>query len=219
MKNMISLTCPQCNATVSVEEDREMLFCSYCGHKILLNDENKHTFHYVDEADIKRAETEQLIQLKEMELEEKNQKSKKIAAIVCFVVAAVLGVYGLLGIDSMNLSSSFSFMIALIAGSMGFVFLTEKDSKKRVRRTLDDSEVQISSSMRYYQDKHYQIIEGMYKSAGFTNISVIPLHDLGLLEFKKVGLVEKITISDDEFSNGDIFKKTDPVVISYHSRR
>ena len=32
-----------------------MLFCSYCGHKILLNDENKHTIHYIDDAAIKRA--------------------------------------------------------------------------------------------------------------------------------------------------------------------
>ena len=37
MKTLINLNCPQCNAVLSVEEDREMLFCSYCGQKILLN--------------------------------------------------------------------------------------------------------------------------------------------------------------------------------------
>lgn len=36
------LTCPQCDATLSVEENREMLFCSYCGREFLLND-NKNT--------------------------------------------------------------------------------------------------------------------------------------------------------------------------------
>ena len=37
MKTLINLNCPQCNAVLSAEEDREMLFCSYCGQKILLN--------------------------------------------------------------------------------------------------------------------------------------------------------------------------------------
>lgn len=37
---MIKLDCPSCGAELEVGDDRQLLFCQYCGHKILLDDES-----------------------------------------------------------------------------------------------------------------------------------------------------------------------------------
>ena len=57
---LISVKCPDCGKTLSIEENRTQAFCSYCGAKVLLNNENEYIFRQVDEAKIKKAETERL---------------------------------------------------------------------------------------------------------------------------------------------------------------
>lgn len=219
MKTLINLTCPQCNATFSVEEGREMLFCSYCGHKILLNDENKHTIHYIDDAAIKRAETERMIQLKELEMEEKNRANKKVAIIIWAIITTILMALGIIGYSTGELGLIMCFLLAMAVGIWGAVFLFDT-KKKTPPRVVGNDEVLITDKLSYYREKHYETIRGLYKNAGFVNISTIPLHDLKLLEFKKNGLVKEITINgEDDFDEGDVFKKTDPVVIMYHSTR
>ena len=216
MKTLINLTCPQCNATLSVEEGREMLFCSYCGHKILLNDENKHTIHYIDDAAIKRAETERMIQLKELEMEEKKRANKKVAVIIWLVITIVLGVIGICGMPM-------CLMLAMIVGGWGAIGLfafPAANKKKKPARVANEDEVQITHQLRSYYEEHYQTIYGLYKGAGFENITVVPLHDLNLFAIKKSGLVDSISIKGEEdFDEGDIFKKTDSVVIMYHSTK
>lgn len=118
--------------------------------------------------------------------------------IICFTVAMIIGIWGALGL--------FAFPAA--------------NKKKKFTRVANEDEVQITDKLSYYREKHYETIYGLYKNSGFVNISTIPLHDLKLLEFKKNGLVKEITINgEDDFDEGDIFKKTDPVVIMYHSTK
>ena len=77
MKKIIQLKCANCGADLKIEEKREVIYCQYCGTKMLLDDENEHTYRYIDEAEIKRAETEQMVKLKELELKEKRQEEKE----------------------------------------------------------------------------------------------------------------------------------------------
>lgn len=67
MKSVLELKCPRCGADLNVEEDREILYCEYCGAKIILTDENtftiNKTIHTIDDADITRAETERIVQM------------------------------------------------------------------------------------------------------------------------------------------------------------
>lgn len=223
MKTFINLMCPQCNATLSVEEDREMLFCSYCGHKILLSDENKHTIHYIDDADIKRAETERIIQLKELEMEEKKRANKKIAVIIWLVITIVLGVLGIIGMLEYEEGLMMCLMLAMIVGiggALGLFAFPAANKEKKPTKVANEDEVQINDKLSYYREKHYETVCGLYSNAGFVNISTIPMHDLKLLEYKKNGLVKEITINgEDDFDKGDVFKKTDPVVIMYHSSK
>ena len=77
MKKIIQLKCANCGADLKIEEKREVIYCQYCGTKMLLDDENEHTYRYIDEAEIKRAETEQMVKSKELELKEKRQEENK----------------------------------------------------------------------------------------------------------------------------------------------
>ena len=51
---MISVKCPDCGASLDVEEGRRQCFCSYCGAKVMINNENEYIYRTIDEADIKR---------------------------------------------------------------------------------------------------------------------------------------------------------------------
>ena len=69
---LISVKCPDCGQTLSIEENRTQAFCSYCGAKILISNENEYVFRQVEEAGIKKAETDRIIRLREIEIAEKN---------------------------------------------------------------------------------------------------------------------------------------------------
>ena len=73
----ISVKCPECGANLDIEEDRKTVYCSYCGRKILLHNENEHVYRYIDEAEIKQAEA----RLREVALAEKQyaDAEKKLA--------------------------------------------------------------------------------------------------------------------------------------------
>ena len=71
--NLISVKCPECGATLNIEEDRKQAFCTYCGAKVLLQNEHEYVYRHIDEAGIKKAETDQMVQLRIMELEERKR--------------------------------------------------------------------------------------------------------------------------------------------------
>ena len=70
----ISIKCPECGASLEIEEGRKQAFCTYCGAKVLIYDENHHEYTYrtIDEASLLQAN----VRLKELEYEEKKRKSK-----------------------------------------------------------------------------------------------------------------------------------------------
>ena len=63
-----SVKCPECGASLPIEEGREKLFCSYCGVQIIMTNENEHIYRHIDEAKIKQAEVNQAVQLKKLEI-------------------------------------------------------------------------------------------------------------------------------------------------------
>lgn len=78
MINFISVKCPDCSADLSIEEGRNMAFCTYCGAKVLINNENEHIYRHIDEAEIKKAETDHIVQMKKLEMaDDQRQTSKK----------------------------------------------------------------------------------------------------------------------------------------------
>lgn len=80
---LINLKCPECNAQLKVDPSREFIYCEYCGTKILLDKEEKITRN-IDEAEIRKAEAEERIRIKEIESDE---KSSKISLIMMAIIA------------------------------------------------------------------------------------------------------------------------------------
>lgn len=129
MKTKIDLICPRCNATLTADSDREFLFCQYCGYKILLNDENRFTYKHINEdidvAELKKAETEQMIRLKELENESKKEEFKRKIIkkalkpwLIISIAAIVLGGIGYLaGSDDLGLLAGFG-VVSLMWGGL-----------------------------------------------------------------------------------------------------
>ena len=105
MIKMISLKCPECDASLSVDGELKQCFCQYCGTKIMIDDgSTSHTYRTVDEARIKEAEIKESIRLKELELEEKRYTDKKKAksfkvkvSIALAIIGVILMIIGFLG--------------------------------------------------------------------------------------------------------------------------
>lgn len=74
----VPVVCPKCGANLNVEEGRKECFCSYCGTKIVVDNENSkestNTYVRIDEARIREAEAKERIRLKELELMEERQR-------------------------------------------------------------------------------------------------------------------------------------------------
>ena len=82
---LLTLKCPSCGGQLSVEEDRDFIFCQYCGTKIIIDRDNEFTYRHIDEADVKRAETERIVKLKELEFEKENRGNQTVSIIVCLI--------------------------------------------------------------------------------------------------------------------------------------
>lgn len=65
-----SVKCPECGASLPIEEGRDRIFCSYCGTQVIVTNENEHIYRHIDEAGVKQAETDRMVRLRELELEE-----------------------------------------------------------------------------------------------------------------------------------------------------
>lgn len=76
------LKCPECGASLSIKDDnREFVFCEYCGTKVdLIDRRTEHTERIIDEAKIASAEVEV----------EKEKRKTLLVKLIIFV--AVMGI-------------------------------------------------------------------------------------------------------------------------------
>lgn len=125
MAKIISLKCPECGATLDVEEGKKFYFCNYCGSKILIDDGNtNNTNRIVDEARIREAEISRELRLKEMELDNKKRRNTVIVTILKIIVTIplLLAIICMITVLSMMFSdngmSGNESMIALLGGTI-----------------------------------------------------------------------------------------------------
>lgn len=102
---VIPMKCPECGATIEVEEGRQKCFCTYCGTQLYLDDEVKrevheHIHHEINEADIRKAEAYEEIEkqrlekdaeLKKHEMDIRQEKQSDIMSYV-FAIAFCIAV-------------------------------------------------------------------------------------------------------------------------------
>ena len=220
MKTVIELVCPKCLAELSYEKGREEMFCQYCGAKILVNDENTYTYRHVDEAEVRRVENEKDIKMKELELEEVTMNAQQARfdkyTKVWLTLTIVLLALGLFGSVVGSYSFARCWTIGLIVGIWGFVLLKKMSKEEKSRRIG----VEITDGLVDYKNKNYNAVKLLFKQAGFSNIKIVPLNDLGLFSKKKEGMVESVLInSSEKIKKGDIYSLDSKIIIMYHSSK
>ena len=219
-----SCICPACGASLSVEAGRKRMFCSYCGAEILVANENEyvdeHIYRHIDDADIKRAETDQLIRLRKMELLEielkKAQKDKTLKIILCLIL-------GVIGLVCVGVGFTCEIMGLALVGEFAIIGVliiipSMKKDKIDVDLFMGDM-VKVPDIASNFENKNYEIVEGAFVGAGFTNVRSVPLNDLTFGLLTKPGMVASISINGEEInSSGKKFLPNAMVIISYHSR-
>lgn len=226
---LISVKCPDCGQTLSIEENRTQAFCTYCGAKVLISNENEYVFRQVDEADIKKAETERIIRLREMELAEKNSSLRKVLTIIWLILSLILITIAVIlmlspGNDSMpGWAGGFLFLFyasAPIIGGGGYLvfkWLPEKENEKIIEK---QGGIRFPGELAPFSDKKYFPVEDTLRSAGFTNVTCVNLHDLNMFTaLVSSDKIDKITINGKAItSGGKVYMPDVPIVITYHGR-
>ncbi len=227
--NLISVKCPDCGQTLSIEENRTQAFCTYCGAKVLISNENEYVIRQVDEAGIKKAETERLIKLKELELQEQREiqtrKLRRVLTVIWLIISVILLVIIISKIagSSDGFTSGFLMLFyiggPIIGGGAYLIFkwLPEKESEKIVE---NQGGIRFPNGLAPFTDKKYFAIEESLRSAGFTNISCVNLHDLNILSaLVNNDKVNQITINGKQITTGGKLYMPDvSIVITYHGR-
>ena len=233
MKTLIEMKCPSCGAALEVDKDREFFFCQFCGTKLMSNDENQFTIRHIDEAEIKRAETERIIKLREIEisekkkadqladieLAEKKKKKQKLSVIIWTVTAIVLFLIGLIVEIKGPAKSNTGVYILLLSFCIGFLAVSCSKTKDK-RKSLSPNSIIITNAISTGRGKNYEVLSGLMRGAGFSNITCVPLKDLSPSNSKKSGRVESFSIDeyeDNEISAGDLFSPDATIIITYHS--
>lgn len=127
---LISIKCPECDAALQIEKGRKQCFCTYCGSKIMLENDHEYVYRHIDEAKVKEAETDRMIRLKEIEIEEqrrleiKKQKDFKVKLSIALGVIAFLG----LGIGY-TFDSAIGFMVVGFIAVLILAFMWLDDRK------------------------------------------------------------------------------------------
>lgn len=219
---MRKLECPGCGANLTLQDDnREFAFCEFCGAKITLDD-YRSSYHVVDEARLKEAETEQMIRKKQLEWAEKqeveNEKKKRLKIKTTLILGAICVVSILIAVAA---NSEFFFIVGGLVFIAGF-YILESDyfniNKDTSSAIADVGKVRVPGEIAGFINKNYAVIKSELSGAGFTNIKCIPLNDLTTGLLNKPGTVESITIDGIRINGGGkAFPPHADVIITYHS--
>ena len=210
MIRMISVKCPECGAALDFEEERQTAFCSYCGTKIILHNENEYIIRNFDEAEIRQAENDRICKMKELELEEKEESHRRMMTFVLisvFIAAMIVCLIMIMKNDPMGI------LLLIFIITFGFIGLVEYQKGKNRGKP---GYAMVPDKLINYSSMHYTAVEASLRAGGFTNIKTINLGDLRLGLFKKNGSVESVMINDENITRGGWYPQGDLIVISYH---
>lgn len=226
---LTTVKCPDCGASLPIEEGREKIFCSFCGAQVQITNENEHIYRHIDEAEVKQAETDRLIRLKELEIEESRRKQgdslknllTKIWIGSIFVVAIIcLAVW--ISDDELGGLAAFNCLFYIggpvVGGGAYLIFkvIPDRESEKMVR---ESGGIKFPKYLEPFDEKNYEEIENALTRVGFSNITCINLHDVTLGILQKPGIIEDIKIDNEIITEGGkYYMPNTPITITYHGR-
>lgn len=248
MINLIKLQCPNCSANLEVKDDAKQCFCTYCGTKILLSNENEHTYRIIDEARIKEAELNHQLELRRMEKEsglaEASLEEKKLERDIA--LAQAYGEQAYREHEKMLKKSRFFVVLlykvlAIVGGIIGgtlvgfmlnqppviflgliaglvIAFKVIPEREKKIVMT-DLGYARFPKNLLKNGEVSPTSVSYELEQAGFTNIVSENLHDIrNGLFHKQNDYVDKVLVNGKSPSGGKLYPCDAPVVIIYHGQ-
>lgn len=125
--------CPACGAELNLETDKDYFYCPHCGSKVLRNEERivvEHVIRTVDEAKVKKEETERA--KVEAKAEAKRKEMERQAEALKFFPIFIVSMVAILAMTVVPIYKlSPLIIIALIAILGLLVYKNFKDSNKK----------------------------------------------------------------------------------------
>lgn len=100
---LVPMTCPNCKATIEIDTTKDFCFCTYCGTKILVNDDSTrtvninakidHRYTERNETEIERIKSNERADIRKFKAKENDNKSSLIIFIVMAALVVIGGVY------------------------------------------------------------------------------------------------------------------------------
>lgn len=219
MIRFISVKCPECGAALQFEEGRKTAFCSYCGAKILLHNENEHIYRNINEAEIRQAENDRAYMMKAFEIEEKADKHHRLLTIVWLICTILLFAVGVTMISlGPKDSDDPGYMLILIGmgiGLWGWLML-DNGNNKRSKNRYRPGYSMVPDLAVNYENMHFTAVRDALRAGGFKNIKTINIGDLRLGILKKNGSVDSVTIDGEPVSSDEWYRQDALIIISYH---
>ena len=124
---LIKLTCPDCGATMEISQDRKVYFCTYCGAKILVDNESKTIKHIIiDESKNSEIELEKLKYLNE--IEKRKERSKLFAIASIFLILAIIVTFIAFSILHSDFNVTFNYCLLIIGFAIPCCLVGAKSS-------------------------------------------------------------------------------------------
>ncbi len=96
MVGLTAITCPKCSANLEIEPGRNQCFCTYCGAKIILQNENEYVIRTIDEARIREAELNAELQNRILDSQEKKGEASRLffkKRLLIYVIITAIGYF------------------------------------------------------------------------------------------------------------------------------
>ena len=236
---LISVKCPDCGQTLPIEENRTQAFCTYCGAKVLISNENEQVVRHIDEADIKKAETDRIVRLRELEITKKKSSHQKLLTALWIILSLALLTLAVLIMLSPSTETKdswadgflffglFCIPVIWVSGYLVLKWLPEREERKEEEKRLKEEEnqmikqggIRLPLGIGNYSEKKYFVIRDLFSNAGFTNISCINLHDLNIFSaLANSDKIENITVDGKWLYSKTIYLPDTPIVITYHGK-
>lgn len=202
----VSVKCPDCGATLDIEEGRRQIFCSYCGAKVIVENDNEYIYRHIDDAGVKKAETDRMIKMKKIEMLEKQRQAEERERPIKIKLALAFGVIGIIAFGVSGYMDSIwgldVGMFSMLTAMLIAISASRHRADEIEEELLSDDKIKIPKSIDDFKKKSYATIEAAFISSGFTNVKCVPLNDLTFGLTKKSGLVASVSVNGKEIEYG-----------------
>lgn len=193
------LSCPNCNGILDMNiENKEYIFCPYCGQKFFLDNEKK---EYTVNQNIN--------------IKKDININKNVTSTNRYIDdAEVEKVRASLTKEKMNIFA-YIFLMLFMAAMSVFCFWMA-DSGERATEKAKKSGLISAGDSDDYEGENYELVVEQLETLGFENISVVDLDDAGIALWKSEK-VESVSVGGDtSFSSDDYFEPDETVIVKYH---